>query len=77
MSSLKGRNSCLKENPAFVFIQSYFKQEEHMMVSSFPWVGDKHSKLIILGSMPGVESLRKQQYYAHPRNQFWNIYPYS
>jgi hypoxanthine-DNA glycosylase len=48
-----------------------------MMVSSFPWVGDKHSKLIILGSMPGVESLRKQQYYAHPRNQFWRIYPYS
>lgn len=42
-------------------------------ISSFPPIVDHHSKIIILGSIPGVKSLEKQQYYGHPQNKFWKI----
>lgn len=46
---------------------------EDVRLKSFEPVVDKTTRIVILGSMPGVESLRRHQYYGHPRNQFWKI----
>ena len=40
--------------------------------SFFPIVGD-HPKILILGTLPGKESIRLNQYYANSRNIFWSI----
>ena len=37
-----------------------------------PVIG-RNAKILILGSLPGDVSLRKQEYYGNPRNMFWDV----
>ncbi len=41
--------------------------------NGFEPIVSENAGLLILGTMPGVASLLKQQYYGHPRNAFWPI----
>jgi len=42
-------------------------------VSGLAPIEDGDCRILILGTMPGVESLRQQAYYANPSNLFWKL----
>ncbi|MCL2638159.1 MAG: DNA-deoxyinosine glycosylase [Oscillospiraceae bacterium] len=44
-----------------------------MNPKSFLPISDKHSLLLILGTMPSVKSREAGFYYSHPQNRFWRV----
>ena len=40
---------------------------------SFPPVINTHTRVLIIGSMPGIASLQAHEYYAYKYNQFWPL----
>ncbi|MEA3000180.1 MAG: hypothetical protein QOK17_2013 [Sphingomonadales bacterium] len=40
---------------------------------SFAPVVDERTRVLVLGSLPGEESLARREYYGNPRNHFWRL----
>lgn len=43
------------------------------MIYSFEPIADDSCRVLILGTMPGAQSLKKQEYYGNRNNAFWRI----
>jgi|JFJP01.1.fsa_nt_gi hypoxanthine-DNA glycosylase len=79
---LPGRNkNVAKKNQRSKSIQKYrlpfrffavAKNEDGQIFGLEP-IADSKSKVLILGTMPGEESLKKQEYYGNPGNLFWKL----
>ena len=44
-----------------------------MLKQSFAPFVDTRARILILGTLPGEQSLRLQRYYGNPRNLFWRV----
>lgn len=52
---------------------TYHIENKAKIISSFPPMVGNNPRILILGTMPGPESLRTGHYYANTRNSFWKI----
>jgi hypoxanthine-DNA glycosylase len=50
-----------------------FSVNESTRLQGLPPLVTGHTRMLVLGSFPGVASLAQQQYYALPQNAFWRL----
>ena len=43
------------------------------MLEGFAPIAGPDARILLLGTMPSVASLKKMEYYGHPRNAFWPL----
>ena len=53
--------------------QAISKSNRSIAKQALPPVVDKATEFLVLGTMPGEQSLLNQEYYKNSRNQFWKI----
>ena len=63
--------------PSIRYTKAYRKddlmQQNESIQNILPPIVDEKTRVLIVGSMPGQQSLDKQQYYGNARNHFWPI----
>jgi len=56
-----------------VFKQTILKPKTSISKQALLPIIERTTEYLVLGTMPGEQSLLNQQYYNNPRNQFWKI----
>jgi len=47
--------------------------DNNTVVHPFDPISDEFSQILILGTMPSIQSRKADFYYSHPRNRFWQV----
>ena len=71
VATIIGGNKIDSKPEAITVKPKIIKTENQVM--GLEAICDENSRILILGTMPGEESLRRQEYYGNPRNLFWKL----